>query len=158
MIRSIHVLLLSLLLSATPALAQVAGDGDQARMDELRAQLAPGKQSFISRQMGLDSAEEAEFWPIYDAHQSELESLQQRQRELAATHAEAVASGTLDDGLARDLARGLVRIAEDEAKLLDGTYNRLRRGLTETQALQYLQLEMQVATLQRYEMTAASLP
>lgn len=156
MTRSIPVFLLSLLLSTAPALGQVAGGG-QARMDELRTQLASGKQSYISRQMALDSAEEARFWPIYDEHQATLESLQQRRREHAADYARAVAANTLDEDFARDLARELVEIESEEAKLLDRTYSRLRRSMTEVQALRYLQLEARLAALSRYEL-AASLP
>jgi len=152
MIRTIPALVLSLLLLATPALAQVAGS--EARMDELRAQLAPGKQSFISRQMALNPAEEASFWPVYDEHQRALESLQQRQRDNAVAYANAVASGELDESLARELARELVSIASEEARLVDRTYSRLRRSLSEAQALQYLQLEARLAALQRYELAS----
>jgi hypothetical protein len=157
MTRYIHVFLLSFLLFATPALAQVAGDGGQARMDELRAQLASGKQAYVSRQMALDSAEETDFWPVYDEHQRSLEALQQRRREHASDYARAVAAGTLDEDFARDLARDLVEIETEEARLLDRTYSRLRRSLTEVQALKYLQIEARLAALLRYEL-AASLP
>jgi len=156
MIRTLHVLVLSVLLSATPALAQVGGG--PSHMDELRAQLASsGKQSVVSRQMALNPAEEAGFWPIYDEHQRALESLQQRQRELANAYAAALASGGLDDRLARDLSRELVAISADEAKLMDRTYSRLRRSLSESQALRYLELEARLSALQRYDL-AASMP
>ncbi len=56
MFRLMFVLLLSLGLSS-PVLAQATGDGGQARMSELRAALAPGKQVFIARQMSLSPAE-----------------------------------------------------------------------------------------------------
>jgi len=158
MTRTLHAFLLSLLLCSTPALAQVAADGAQARMDDLRAQLASGKQAYVSRQMGLNPADEAGFWPVYDEHQRELESLLQRRRELATTYADAVAANTMDEDLARKLSRERVSIAADEAKLVDRTYSRLRRSLTEAQTLQYLQLEAQVSALQIYELTAASLP
>jgi hypothetical protein len=126
-------------------------------MNELRTQLASGKQAFISRQMALDSAEESRFWPIYDEHQRTLEPLQQRQRDHAAAYASAVADGTLDEDLARELARELVAIAADESRLVDRTYSRLRRSLSEAQALQYLQLEARLSALLRYEL-AATLP
>lgn len=156
MTRTLRILVLSFLLSSTPALAQVAAGASP--MDELRAQLASsGKQSYISRQMALNPAEEAGFWPVYDEHQQTLASLQQRQREHANAYAAAEASGELDERLARDLSRELVAIAADEAKLVDRTYSRLRRSLSEAQALQYLQLEARLAALQRYDL-AASMP
>ena len=83
MTRHLLILLLSLGLSG-PALAQATGDGGQARMAELRAALAPGKQVFIARQMALTPAEEADFWPIYDEHQKGLADLTERRRDNVA--------------------------------------------------------------------------
>lgn len=148
MFRTLTALALTLALAA-PALAQTAEPA--AHMAELKSLLAPGKQVFISRQMALTPAEEAEFWPVYDAHQSELADLVQRRREAAASYTRVA---SLDEDEAGDLAEELAEIDLDEARLNEETYSRLSKLLPAAKALKYLQLERQVSTLLRYELAA----
>lgn len=155
MIRYFFFLLLSLGLSG-PALAQASGDGGVARMTELRAALAPGKQVFIARQMALDPAEEAEFWPIYDDHQRGLAELAERRRENNAGLAHA-AAGAVDEDDADDLVEEVVSIEADEARLFERTQGRMSRAIAPAKALKYLALELKLAALARYE-AAAILP
>lgn len=149
-------LFLSLALFAAPAPAQPAGDAAHQSMTELKAQLAPGKQIFVSRRMALTPADEAGFWPLYDEHQQALAELLQRRRDNVQAYARAVGGG-MDEDTANDLADEALSIEADEAKLLDRTYHRLRRVIAPEKALKYLQLESKLAALQRYEL-AASLP
>lgn len=151
MFRTLTALALALLLAA-PALAQTAAD-PATHMAGLKAQLAPGKQVFISRQMALTPAEEAEFWPVYDAHQNELADLVQRRREAAANFARL---DSLDEEEAGDLAEELAEIDLEEARLNEATYSRLSRLLPAAKALKYLQLERQISTLLRYELAATA--
>ena len=155
MIRPMFVLLLALGLTG-PALAQDAGDGGQARMSELRAALAPGKQVFIARQMELNSAEEAAFWPIYDGHQTELAELATRRRQNVAGMVRA-AAGSVDEDVADDLASEALAIEADEARLLERTHNRMSRAIPVDKALKYLRLEIKLAAMARYE-AASALP
>lgn len=152
MFRTLLIVLLSLGLSGT-ALAQATGDGGQARMSELRAALAPGKQVFIARQMSLSPAEEAEFWPIYDEHQKGLAELADRRRNNIAGLVRASGSA-VDDDDAEDLAREAVSIELDEARLFERTEGRLRRAIAPAKALKYLGLELKLAALARYEASA----
>ena len=155
MFRTLLIVLLSLGLPGT-ALAQATGDGGQARMSELRAALAPGKQVFIARQMSLSPAEEAEFWPIYDEHQKGLAELADRRRNNIAGLVRASGSA-VDDDDAEDLAREAVSIELDEARLFERTEGRMTRAIAPAKALKYLGLELKLAALARYE-AAAVLP
>lgn len=147
--RTLATLTLALLLAA-PVLAQTAAD-PAMHMATLKSHLAPGKQVFISRQMGLTPAEEADFWPVYDAHQSQLADLVLRRRAAAAEYARVA---SLDEDQATDLAEELAEIDLDEARLNEQTYSRLSRVLPAAKALKYLQLERQLSTLLRYELAA----
>jgi hypothetical protein len=155
MFRTLLIVLLSLGLPGT-VLAQATGDGGQARMSELRAALAPGKQVFIARQMSLSPAEEAEFWPIYDEHQKGLAELADRRRNNIAGLVRASGSA-VDDDDAEDLAREAVSIELDEARLFERTEGRMTRAIAPAKALKYLGLELKLAALARYE-AAAVLP
>lgn len=154
MTRIVLFLLLSLGL-ATPVVAQDAGDGGVARMSELRAELAPGKQIYVARQMNLNPAEEAAFWPVYDDHQKGLADLEARRRNIVAAQVRIAASGATDDDDLQDIAEEVLAIETAEARLLERTYARLSRAIPEAKALRYLQLETKLAALARYEAVAA---
>lgn len=147
--RFLATLTLALLLAA-PVLAQTAAD-PAMHMATLKSQLAPGKQIFISRQMDLTPAEEADFWPVYDAHQSQLADLVLRRRAAATAYARLA---SLDEDQATDLAEEMAEIDMEEARLNEQTYSRMSRVLPATKALKYLQLERQLSTLLRYELAA----
>jgi hypothetical protein len=154
MFRLMIALLLSLGLTG-PALAQAGGDGGQARMNELRAALAPGKQIFIARQMNLNPAEEAGFWPVYDELQAGLAELAARRRDNFA--ALAAATESMDEDDADDLADDALKITADEARLFERMQGRMSRAIPPAKALTYLRLELKLAALARYE-AAATLP
>ena len=154
MFRLMIALTLSLGL-AGPTLAQSSTDGGQARMNELRAALAPGKQMFIARQMSLTPAEETGFWPIYDSHQAGLAELAARRRANVASLAAATAA--IDEDDADDLASEALSIEADEARLFERTHGRMSRAIPPAKALKYLGIELKLAALARYE-AAAALP
>lgn len=158
MTRSNALLLTALLavgvaLPASPALAQAADPA--AHMAALKAQLAPGKQTFVARQLGLTPAEEASFWPHYDEHQKDLAELVQRRRENAAAAARVARASNVDPDDLEDIAEEALEIDAEETKLMERTYGRLTRVIAADKALRYLQLEAQVAALLRYELAAS---
>jgi Spy/CpxP family protein refolding chaperone len=140
MVRFTTMMLLALL--AGPVLAQEA---PLPPVSELKAALAPGKQVLVARQLALTSAEEADFWPVYDAYQSGLQELQQRREEALAQIAGADAE-RLDE-----IGEELVQIEIDEAELQDTARNRLRNKVSADKVVHYLRLEQRIATLQRSE-------
>lgn len=152
-----QMVLMVLFLGLTgPALAQSGGESAQASMAGLRTALAPGKQVFISRQMALNPAEEAAFWPIYDDHQKGLAELAARRRQNVAGLARA-ATAAVDEDTADELGSEALAIEADEARLLERTHDRMSRAIAPAKALKYLGLEMKLSAMDRYE-AAAALP
>jgi len=138
---TVSTLMLALLLSA-PALAQ---DAPLPAMSELKAALAPGKQSLVSRQLGLTPAEEADFWPVYDELQKGLQDVQQRRRQALAD------VGGADGERLDEIAEELLQADIDEARLHERAWDRLRERLPADKVLKYVRLEQMIATLGRYE-------
>ncbi|HEU0154068.1 MAG TPA: hypothetical protein VFQ84_12065 [Arenimonas sp.] len=154
MIRFLSVLMLGLALLAPAASAQ-AVDAHQ-KMAAFKAEVAQGKQAYVSRQLALDSAEQAAFWPVYDKMQEALAELAQRRRDNAAAYA-ALVGDAADADDAEDIAEEAVAIEMDQAELFERAFKDLSRDLGPRQALAYVQVEARLATLLRYEV-AASLP
>lgn len=156
MSRSILTLALALSLAVPAAFAQQAGNAAQ-KMAALQAEVAQGKQAYISRELAMDPAEQAAFWPVYDRVQEELAQLAERRRANAA----AISYGTrseIDEDDAEDLADEAVAIEVDQAKLMERTYRTLSRAIAPRKALAYVQAEARLATLQRYEIAGSQLP
>ncbi|KFN41511.1 hypothetical protein [Arenimonas metalli] len=156
MSRSILTLALALSLAVPAAFAQSSGNGAQ-KMAALQAEVAQGKQAYISRQLAMDPAEQAAFWPVYDKVQEDLADLAERRRANAA----AVTAGLrteLDEDDAEELADEAVAIEVDQAKLMERTYRTLSRVVAPRKALAYVQAESRLATLQRYEIAGSQLP
>lgn len=152
--RTLFPLVLAMAMAVTPAVAQQAA---APSLDALRAELAQGKQIVIARRLNLTPEQEAGFWPIYDAHQSELAKLVDRRRDNAAAYARAVATGRLDEDAANALAEETLDIDIEQAQLMERTYSRLRRQIDPAKAYEYLQLEAKISAILRYEL-AATLP
>lgn len=156
MIRHLTTLVLVLFLAVPAAQAQQVAAAQQ-KMAALQAEVAQGKQAYISRVLALDPAEQAAFWPIYDKTQEELADLAERRRANAA----AVTYGlrtAIDEDDAEDLADEAVAIELDQAKLMERTYRALSRSVSPRTALAYIQAETRLVTLLRYEITGSQLP
>lgn len=154
MIRTLTALVLGLAVCAPAASAQ-ALDAHQ-KMTALQAEVAQGKQAYVSRQLALDSAEQAAFWPVYDKVQEALAELAERRRANARAYVAAVA-GNADEDAAEDVAEEAVAIDMEQAELFERTFKDLSRDLGARQALAYVQVEARLAAALRYEV-AASLP
>jgi Spy/CpxP family protein refolding chaperone len=141
--RAILSTILLTALLAGPALAQAPQP--LPAISELKAALAPGKQVLVARQLALTSAEEADFWPVYDDYQRELQELQQRRKQALAQIAGA------DPERLDEIAEELVQIEADEAELQDSARSRLRNKVSADKVVHYLRLEQRIATLQRTE-------
>lgn len=153
MTRSLIFLLVASL--ALPVLAQTSASprGDAvARVNALKAAVAPGKQIFMARQLQLSNEEDAAFWPHYDAHQAELASLEERRARMLARFQERQAAGNVDAGDREDLAEEMLALEADEADQLETTFARLvRAGLTMEKAVRYIALEKDLRALRHFE-------
>ncbi|KFN49290.1 hypothetical protein P873_11635 [Arenimonas composti TR7-09 = DSM 18010] len=123
-----------------PVVAQAA---PLPSMAELPAALAPGKQVLVARQLGLTSAEEADFWPVYDNYQTAVRELREKRMQLVAEIAAADAK-RLDQ-----IAQELVQIEIDEADLQKQVRSRLRNRVEAGKLVRYLLLEQMVSALER---------
>ena len=63
---------------AAPASAQTAPAGSTTNMDILVAKIKADKKLLVAQTVGLTDAEGKAFWPVYDACQAELETINKR--------------------------------------------------------------------------------
>lgn len=125
-----------------------------AMMQAADAQMNLRKRAVVTEQLTLSPEQATRFWPVYDAHQQALSTLNRRRLENILVYARAWSTGSVDERTASEVANEAISVEEDEAKLLKRTFRQARNVLSTAQAARYLQLEAKFRALMRYEETA----
>lgn len=133
----------------TPAEAET-----YAEMRALQAYVGDGKRAFIEEQLSLTTEEASKFWPVYDAHQEALTSLNKRRLDNIMAYARNWNTDTLDDAAADKLAKEALDIEHDEAALMESSYRKLKHAVPALKAVRYLQVESKVRAIVRFELAA----
>ena len=134
---------------AAPAMAQTAGTSN---MDILRQKLKADKKLVVAANMELTDAEAKGFWPVYDAYQKDLQSLNERLKKAILSYADAYNNRTLTDERAKQLADEAIAIDEKEIQMRKACAAKLASILPGKKAARYLQIENKVRAALRYEL------
>ena len=118
---------------------------------DVRAQ----KVAVLTELLALTEAEDAAFWPVYRAYETELATLQDERAANIGQYADAYTS--LSDGLADELGRKAIDINRRRQALFESCYDRLRTAVSPRVALRFLQVEHQLLLLVDLQI-ASSLP
>jgi hypothetical protein len=96
-------LLLVAMAQVRPVFAQDKSSAD-TNMQILRDKVKADKKLVVAANMELTDAEAKGFWPIYEAYQKDLQSLNERLKKTILSYADAYNNKTLTDGMAKKLA------------------------------------------------------
>lgn len=126
-----------------------------AMMQVADAQIGVRKRAVVAEQLALSPAQAERFWPVYDAHQQALSTLNRRRLDNILIYARAWSADSVDDRTASEVAKEAIAVEEDEAKLLKKTFRNACEVVSPAQAARYLQLEAKVRARMRYTETAS---
>lgn len=126
-----------------------------AMMQVADTQIGVRKRAVVAEQLALSPAQAERFWPVYDAHQQALLTLNRRRLENILIYARAWSADSVDDRTASEVAKEAIAVEEDEAKLLKKTFRKACEVVSPAQAARYLQLEVKVRARMRYTETAS---
>ena len=146
-------LLLAAIAGASPAFAQDKSAAD-TNMQILRDKVKADKKLVVAANMDLTDAEAKGFWPVYEAYQKELQSLNERLKKTILSYADAYNNKTLTDQTAKKLADEALAIDEDEIKLRKAYAVKLAAVLPGKKAARYQQIENKIRAMWRYELAA----
>jgi hypothetical protein len=138
-----------------PAVAQTTPTASD--MQILAQKVKADKKLLVAVNMQLTDAEAKGFWPIYDAYQKDLDTIDGRLSKTIAAYADAYNSGSVPDDTAKQLIGDYLAIEQDEAKMKRSYVSRLSDVLPGTKVARYLQLETKMRAIVRYEL-AANIP
>jgi len=144
------VILCLVALIAVPAFAQ--DKPADTNMQILRNKVKADKKLVVAANMDLTEAEGKAFWPIYDAYQKDLQSLNDR---LAATilgYADAYNKNTLSNEQATNLTNAALAIDQDELTMRKTYAAKLKGVLPGKKAARYLQIENKIRAVIRYDL------
>ncbi len=129
---------------------------DGTDLDALKAAVKADKRTLVATTLNLNAAEGQKFWPLYDAYQMKLDTLNRRRSRLV----EDVVSQNrpLSDALAKNLLKEQLAIDDEEIKTLRAYQNRLIRALPAAKVARYLQLEGRIRTVQDYDVATVLPP
>jgi hypothetical protein len=124
------------------------------QLQALQAEVGPAKRDFIKAQLELTPAEEAKFWPIYEAHQKALEALNRRRVDNVLAYSRVWNAGHIEEVPANRLVKEAISIERDEADLLAHTYDKLYGWLAPVKMVRYLQIEGKLRAFVRIKQAA----
>jgi Spy/CpxP family protein refolding chaperone len=138
-----------------PALVASAADTSTMTMEQLKDAVKKGKKQLVADNMTLTAGEEAAFWPIYEAYQTDLDKLNERTKKLILAYAEAYNAGPIGDAQAKSLLDESLSIEKDMAKMREGFKKKLVKALPPAKAARYLQIESKIRAVINYEIADA---
>ncbi len=141
--------------TAVPATGQTAGT---TNMEILRDKLKADKKLVVAENLTLTDAENAAFWPVYEAYQKDLQQINQRMTTAIRGYADAYNKGPVSDEDGEKASRRSAghRGCRSDAETL-GDRRRFSRCSRPTKAARYIQMESKIRAVVRYEL-AANIP
>ena len=139
---------------AAPAVAQTAATGT-TNMDILRQKIRADKKLVVAENLQLTDAEGAAFWPVYEAHQKELQAINQRLAATIEAYAAAYNKGPVANDTAKKLLDDAMAIDDAEAQLKKATAAKAMAVIPAMKAARYIQIENKIRAIIRYELAAA---
>jgi len=137
-------------LTAAPVFAQdkPADTNMQILLDKVKAD----KKLVVAANMELSDDEAKQFWPIYEAYQKDLQTINQRLSKTILAYADAYNKQALTDAQAMQLTNEVLSIDQDEITLRKTYATRLGQVLPAKKAARYLQIENKIRAAIRYDL------
>ena len=148
------ILMATLFCAQTPLVFGQGQSASDTDMQILRDKVKADKKLVVAANMELTDAEAKGFWPIYEAYQKDLQSLNERLKKAVLGYADGYNSQTLTDDQARQLADEALAIDEQEIKIRKACAAKLKTALPGKKAARYLQIENKIRAMLRYDLAA----
>ena len=132
--------------AAPPAAPGAAADNTELVLQKLRAD----KKLLVSESMALTADEATKFWPVYDAYQAELTTLNQRAVKMVEYYAANAKSMT--DTAATRMTDDFLRLERDRAALLQTYRPKFSAVLPALKVARYYQIEYKIRAIVTYEL------
>jgi len=124
-------------------------------MEILRQKIKADKKLVVAENLKLTDAEGANFWPVYEAYQKDLQQINERLATAIVAYADAYDKGPITNEKAKQLLDEYLAIDDAEAKLQGAMTPKILAALPAVKAARYIQIENKIRAVVRYELAAA---
>ena len=159
-LKTIAVALALLAASAAPSAAQnqpPGADKPASNLEIIHEKLKADKKLIVSQYMALTESEAQKFWPVYEEYQKDLQSSNERLRNLLQSYATEYKNKSLTDEKAKKLLDEWLAFEQDEGKRRGAFAPKVLQAVPPKKAARYLQIENEYRILLRYDL-AGSVP
>jgi hypothetical protein len=149
---ALAVLLVAALCMASAFAQPPAADKPADNMQILRDKIRADKKLLVADNMELTESEAKGFWPVYEAYQKDLETLNNRTGALIKSYADAWNTKSMTNEKAKKLTSDFLALQADEVKQMQSYVPKLEKVLPATKVARYLQIENKIRTIIKYEL------
>jgi predicted outer membrane protein len=128
----------------------VAQDKPADNMEVLREKLRADKKAVVAEVLQLTEGEAKEFWPVYNAYQSDMVSHYDRLLKLIETYAQSYE--TMTDATATSLLKQYLGLERDHVAILTSYLPRFQKMLPPKKVAKLYQVENKARALVNYEL------
>ena len=150
LLKSIGVLVVALGMALTFAANALADDNMQILRDKIKAD----KKLIVAAEMQLTDSEAKSFWPVYEAYQKDLETINGRTVAMIKSYADAWNTKSMNNQKAKKLTSDFLAVQTDELKLLKTYVPKLDKVLPANKVARYLQLENKIRAIVKYDLAS----
>jgi hypothetical protein len=141
-------ILVLLVLSALPALAQTRND-----VEITRADIQADRKALVAENLPLTDAQGGAFWPVYQEYRGEMSKIGDRTLKLITDYAEGY--DTLTDVQASALMSEYLAIQKDSVRIKDKYRTRFEKVIPPKLALRFYQIENRLDAIIQMEVLSA---
>ena len=139
-------------LIAAPVCAQ---QKPASNMEILWQKAQVDKKLIVATNMNLTEVEAKGFWPVYDAYQADLKTINERLARLILRFADLYKANTLTNDAATSLLVEFLAIEQAEVTMKQGYVLKLSAVLPATKVARYIQIENKIRAVIKYELADA---
>ena len=121
-------------------------------MQILLEKVKADKKLLVAANMDLNDNEAKGFWPIYEAYQRDLQTINDRLAKTILAYAEAYNNNALTDAQSMQLTNEVLTLDQDELTLRKTYAARFGRVIPAKKAARYLQIENKIRAAIRYDL------
>jgi hypothetical protein len=140
---------LAIMMVAAPALAFGAANTD---MEILAEKIKADKKLVVGINMSLTNEEAKGFWPLYEAYQKELQTVNSELGRLIVQFSEAYAKGPIPNETAKKIRNEVLALEEKELRLKRTNADKMDKVLPAWKVMRYMQIESKIRAVLKFEL------
>ena len=121
-------------------------------MELLAEKIKADKKLLVGVNMSLTNEEARDFWPLYEAYQKELQTVNREIGRLIVEFAEAYAKGPIPNDTAKQIRNDVLALEEKELQLKRTNADKMEKVLPAWKVMRYMQIESKIRAVIKFEL------